>query len=77
MPVAGALAVLSSSSGANGGGAKLPNFDQQIRSGASADASGSNIQSGTPGDLIVGGSKNNMWLIVGIAAVALLVILRK
>lgn len=73
-----ALALLSSPTGAKGGGGSLPNFDQQIKSAASSslDASNSNY-SQTTGNFIVGGSQNSPWVMLGIAAVALIFVLRK
>lgn len=70
-----ALALLSSPTGAKGGGGSIPNLNQQeAKSGASLDASGStfNLSSGNgASDFIVGGTKNNTWvLLLAVGAVA-------
>lgn len=65
------LGVLSSPTGAHGGGATLPNTSQTSSAHSSLDSSGSsyNLTSGTPGDLIVGGSKSSPWIILGAVAI--------
>ncbi len=78
MPLA-ALSMLSSPSGAQAGGGKIPGLSQEAKSGSSLDSSGSsyNLGSGSPGDLIVGGSKNNTWMILAAVAVVAFVAFRK
>lgn len=73
------LSVLSTPMGPLGGGSQIPSITADAKSGASQDTSGSSYQlsSGTPGDLIVGGGKNNTWLILGLAAVAGFFLLRR
>lgn len=78
MAALGALALLSSPTGAKGGGASLPSFDQQIKSAASSslDSSGSNYSQST-GDFIIGGGKNSVWpLIIAAGVVAFFVLKR-
>jgi hypothetical protein len=85
MDPASALALLkmTSSAGAPGGGSStpsaMPSITSSAKSGAALDSSGSvySLQSGSQGDLIVGGSKNNTWMILGAVAIVAFFIFRK
>ena len=72
--------LLASPSGATGGGASVPSFDQQIKSSAasSLDSSGSgyDLRSAT-GDFSVGGFSNKTLLIIGGIVLVAIVLMRK
>lgn len=75
------LSLLASPSGALGGGGQIPSvtLTGTAKSGAALDTSNSsyNLLSGSAGDLIVGGTKNTPWLLLGGAAIVAFFLFRR
>lgn len=70
---------ISSAPGVPGGGASVPQLTIASKAESSLNSSGStyNLGGGTPGDLIVGGQKDNSWVMIAVAAGLLLLVLRR
>ncbi len=72
-----ALSVLTSPSGAQGGGGQVPSFTTKSAASAGLDSSGSAYdQRSSTGDFIVGGNKGTNWVMIAAIGLGALLLMR-